>query len=323
MLAVKRRTLRGTGLLPVGTGIRGGRLLRKSHLRKDLLLLGGSHQTPGASAQLVIHLQRTNGNTAQHLDFQPHVLAQTTHFPLASFTQGENQGAMALLDTLLLHIQRADELIIVIEALDDAAAQAGGELSLAFHIVTLENLAGGMHDLLGIIAIVGQNQQTLGITVQTTNREETTKTLGNQLEDQLLRMLVLRTAGVANGLVQQNIDLALGMGLNNATLKTNHVLLGIHIVRGRGHSLVIHRDTTLLNQLLTTATGGNPRSSQKLRQTLFFARGGTFFHHQITGVFTQKHLLNTSFHRLAPFLHLNVIRHGSSSLVVVYLQKIL
>ena len=285
-------------LLPIGAGVRRDGLFRQLNALEDLFLFLPAHHPPGAGGQFLVQLQAADGNAPQEGHLQAHVLAEAAHLPFPAFAKGHFQGAMAFLHPLFLHGKGPEEFVVVIEPLQHPAAEAGGELPVALHIVALENLPGGVHHLLGVVPVIGQHQQTLGVPVQASHGEEASEALGNQIEDQALRMGVLGATGEPHGLVQEKVHLPLGMALHQAPLKADLVLLRVHVVGGGNHRLPVDRHTPLQNQLLAIAAGGYARGSQELRQTLLLPGGAPLLHH-ILGRLLPRRLGTT----LAPHGH--------------------
>ena len=115
------------------------------------------------------------------------------------------------------------------------------------------------------VTIVGQQQHTRGVTVQTTNRIDTLRasTL-HKVHHRLTLLGIVARGHIVLRLVQQHIDLLLhGDGL----LVELHLIGTQHLGTQLGHHLTVHGDNTCLDKLVGLTTAANTGISQELVQT--------------------------------------------------------
>jgi hypothetical protein len=108
----------------------------------------------------------------------------------------------------------------------------------------------------GEIAVVGQDQQTLTVSVEPANVKESFSlerppgTLSEQVGDSTPALRIIHSDHDAAGLVQGKVEMST-RGWDTSTVDSNHVTFGIHPAALLGDDLGVHFNTAVANHGLT------------------------------------------------------------------------
>jgi hypothetical protein len=109
-----------------------------------------------------------------------------------------------------------------------------------------------MHEILGQYPVVGQEEKSFALLVETADMEKVPCVGGEQVENGALSVLVTPGAGVAGGFVEQYRPGSKGM--NDASTQS-HIILRQDTRREIAADGTINGDASLKDQFLTGAAG--------------------------------------------------------------------
>ena len=113
-----------------------------------------------------------------------------------------------------------------------------------------------MHEVLGQYPVVGQEQKSFALLVETADMEKVSRVGGEQVKNGALGMLVTSGAGVAGGFVEQ--DRPGGEGMNDSPAQP-HIILRQDARREIAAEGTVNGDASLEDQFLTGAAGSKAR----------------------------------------------------------------
>jgi len=131
------------------------------------------------------------------------------------------------------------------------------------HLILFLHSLGRVHEVLGEDAVIGEQQESLALLVETTYMKEMTHIGGEEVKDRSLGMLVAAGRGVPCGLVKKNG--AWSEGVNDASAHPD-IILFLYTGGEIACDGAVHRDASLENQFFAGAAGSKACSRQKTIQ---------------------------------------------------------
>ena len=126
-----------------------------------------------------------------------------------------------------------------------------------------------MGDSLRKGTIVGHQQQTLAVLIQTPYRVQAGRDVADQVHHGLAAKFVAGGGHIATGLVQRQIvQLLVFLDVDTLVIHMEHVTVGIHLVAHLDR-VAVHLDATLGNDLLGGAAGAQTLLGHDLLNTFF------------------------------------------------------
>ena len=117
--------------------------------------------------------------------------------------------------------------------------------------------------------VVGHQQQTLAVLIQTTHRVQAGGDVADQVHHGLAAQLIASGGHIATGLVQrQIIQLLILLDVDALVIHMEHVTVGVHFVAHLDR-VAVHLDATLGNDLLGGAAGAQTLLGHDLLNTFF------------------------------------------------------
>jgi quercetin dioxygenase-like cupin family protein len=210
-----------------------------------------------------VELERTVAHALDLLDVVPDLLEHAMDLPVASLGEGDLVPRIGRVFNQLdsrgrgAHLADAS-LVLLVDG--DAGAQAPKGflrgLPADLHQVRFGHVERCMREPLGEVAVVGQQQQSLGVVVEPSDREHARADAGNQVHDGGTSFGVGNRADVAARLVQHEIDPGFG-AVQQLAAHPNMVDGGIGAGAQFGDGLAVDGDKPAGNQLFGLAARSN------------------------------------------------------------------
>ncbi len=177
----------------------------------------GAHQLPHAAAYL--------------LDHPPHLA-------IAALGDDHLERSLVLILPEQMHLGRTRGTFIQLHPRAQLLQLLLAQLARRFHQVSLRHLVVRIHNALGKLRIVGQDQQTAGVQIQPSHRNHVLRQAADQIVDRRPAFRVLIRRQVAFGLVEQNVFL-LGC-LDGLAVKRYGIPFEIHPLIGSLRGAAVH-----------------------------------------------------------------------------------
>jgi len=134
----------------------------------------------------------------------------------------------------------------------------------AFHfgLVYLIHVVPGMGEAIGEFAVVGDEQQSLGIGIEAAGRVEALSEFAQQFEDRLAAAMIGHCGEGTARLVQEEI--ASGLELDGASIQLDPRPLRVNEKGGVGGHFAVNANAAGADQVGRLAARGQPRSSDEL-----------------------------------------------------------
>ena len=146
----------------------------------------------------------------------------------------------------------SDRAVVKFDAICDAKHVVLRQGLVEGHLIKLRNLAARMGELLGQVAVVGEQQQAGGLFVETTHGEDT---LGagvfDQLHDRIAFIRIVGGGDIAFRLIQKDITEFLAV---EGLASIHHFIIRFHLIAHGGDDFVVHHHTAGLDQVIGFAT---------------------------------------------------------------------
>ena len=133
-----------------------------------------------------------------------------------------------------------------------------GGMGAHSNTIQLADLVAGMREHIGEIAVVGHQQQTLAVFIQTAHRENAGGHILNKIHHGFTAQLVTYGGDIAAGLMEHNVIFLLFF--HNADLFTvhhEHIMVDIHFI-AHLHGVAVQLYTALTDHLLGGTAGAKP-----------------------------------------------------------------
>ncbi len=244
-----------------------GRILqKKSHI-------GIIHEPPASWVQITAP-QGTDAHAHQLTHAQAQALEHLADLPFQALLQhdaGAARGSAADIFGLGVAFRNADSAQ---ELHQDGIVK----ILIHRHPVLLLNASGGVGKGLSQLSLVGHDQQTLGIGIQTAHVIQMAQTGRQQVVNSANRTLSLTAAHIAAGLVQQHYHFLHGSHV--AAVHLHEILIG-YFHSGSINNFPVHLHTSFLNQSVSHPAGINAAGCQEFinADTSVFFGAMLFFTH--------------------------------------------
>ena len=160
-----------------------------------------------------------------------------------------------------------DGAVVKLNALSDAEHVILGQGLVQNDVVKLRDFAARMGQLLGQVAVVGEQQQPRGLLVEAAYRIDA---LGAGVLDEFHHGValvgVVSRGDKAFGLVEQDVAQLLAV---ERLAAIHHLVLGLHFVAHRGDDFVVHHDAASLDEVVGLAARADATVGQILVQADF------------------------------------------------------
>src|SRR5690606_30707790 len=211
-------------------------------------------------------LERTVGdaNQARHLEAERahHVLDLT----VLAFAEADGEPGVGALLAVECRLDCPVEHAVNGNAVLEAFERLRLDLAVDAHAVAAQPAGRRQLEHAGETAIVGEQDQALGVNVEAADSDETRQAFRQHIEDGLAAFRIAAGRHHAGRLVEQEQARALD---RRDFLAVEFDLVGrLHVDRGRGQHLAIHLDAAVDDQALGIATRGNARARKALGDTL-------------------------------------------------------
>ena len=158
-----------------------------------------------------------------------------------------------------------------VETATDLVENVVLDASLHGDVVPLVNPVARMGQSVGEIAVVGEQQQTRALEIETTHAEEPAlRRMIDEIEGELPSLGILGRAHVALGLEQHDVVVSTPF-LDPATVYSDVIGLRVHEAREALDDRAVHRDRTVLDECFGGSTRCDPRVGQDLLDPDSFA----------------------------------------------------
>ena len=200
----------------------------------------------------------------------------------------------------ILNVVGLDLAILELDALCNLREIMSGNSLIEIDVVDLLLEVLGMRQLRGEVAIVGEEEHTRGVTVETTNGVDA---LGagvlDQVHNSLALLRVIAGGDVVLGFVEEHVDLLLD---RDGLVVELHLIGAQHLGAQFGDHLSIDGDHTGLDELISLATAADTSVGEVLIET-----------HRLVGIIVDLLVLDTL---LQAILGIGVIVGSALTLVV-------
>lgn len=204
------------------------------------------------------------------------MLEQPANFPIAAFVQTDPQPRMATLRVTRLDPIEARGSILELDTLSKLIENRHAGRSPQTHAVLAFDLARGMHQPVRELAVVGEQQQSRGVHVESADDDPSTPVGRRQSFEHGRAILRITARGhFADGLV---IDQDLGSGRAPVQVERFPVEADLVVDRpaiSEARDLAVDRDPSGADPLLDAAARSVPRTCEKLLQSFVHLNHGT------------------------------------------------
>ncbi len=236
-------------------------LFKSTHTQHLHFLLG--EETPIATAQVLLcqtgelHTVELNHTVAQMLEDAAHDTVLTavnlnTHLTLI--------GVGSIFDSICMHLA-----ISQFHTRSDLLDIMGGDVLIEEHVVHLLLQELGMREFAGQVAIVGEQQDTCSVAVETPYGIDTLGTnVLHQVHDGLTLLGIIAGGDTVLGFIEQHIHFLLQA---HQLVMEMHLVGTHHLGAQFGHNLTVDFHHACLDEFVGLATTAHPRIGKELVQT--------------------------------------------------------
>ena len=142
-----------------------------------------------------------------------------------------------------------------------------GDIGADGDTVDLIDVAGGVHDAVGQLAVIGEEQKSLAVAVQPPDGIDPFLHAGQKVGDTAAPQLVIQGGDVAAGLVHHNVAVLLFAGkIDPPAIHGDHIPVGVDALADFG-LMAVDGDPPLTHQFLGGAPGGHSCLAQGFLNT--------------------------------------------------------
>lgn len=171
-----------------------------------------------------------------------------TNLPLHSLAENDRKARGAV----LVHAFHLGSAAFDVNAAKELGDQGAVKILIERDVILLLDLMRGVREFLRKVAVVGQNEETLAVLVETANVKKAADVVGEEIEDVLPLKFVRASADVSGGLIENDVSMRLGS--DHASADADAVVRGDESGQALD-GLAIHGDATLANEVFARATG--------------------------------------------------------------------
>ena len=211
-------------------------------------------------------LEGAEGEADEAVDLKPDILQHPLDFAVLAFAQAQGQPAVGALRA----VERGVDARIVDSIHGDAFAQrielALIGVAMGAHAVAPQPAGGGQLQQARQPAVIGEQQQTLGVDVEAPHGDDARQSLGQHIENRRAALGVADRGHEAARLVEQPEPRALAMGHGRAI--DHDLVLGADIQGGAVDDDAIHRDAPRRDPFLGVAARAQAHARHDLGDPL-------------------------------------------------------
>lgn len=216
---------------------------------EELTLLAGRQVAPLADAE-ALYRDRPDSRPPQSLHLDPGDLHDPSHQVVDPLVNGDREDNAVRRFAEQAHLFRHDPPPVDDDPVPDPRELRGGRPRVRQDVILLGQPVPRMHDPVGDIAVIGEEQQTLGLAVEPTDREDA---LGDvhEVHHGPATALIAHRRDVAGRLVQDQV--AQRLRRQELPIDADLVVNRIGLRPQLGHDLAVDRNSPFPDQPLGRA----------------------------------------------------------------------